>query len=153
MIIPDAMQAILALKAATEKGGVPSKTLDLVHLRASQINDCSACVDAGTRTTHLATGKDCSSGNLRSTIDRSYLGVGQLRLRRSSAVALGRIFAPQEGIAVWYPHWQARPRAKLVCRRAQFDQPTQSHKIVCGADRPINAALVACQDCFDSVWN
>jgi AhpD family alkylhydroperoxidase len=49
MIIPDAMQAIQALHASTEQGGVPKATLDLVHLRASQINGCSACVDSGSR--------------------------------------------------------------------------------------------------------
>jgi AhpD family alkylhydroperoxidase len=49
MIIKEAMQSIQALHAATQKGGVPQKTLALVHLRASQINGCSACVDSGTR--------------------------------------------------------------------------------------------------------
>ncbi len=49
MVIPEAMQAIQALGAATEKGGVPAATLALVHLRASQINGCSACVDYGWR--------------------------------------------------------------------------------------------------------
>jgi AhpD family alkylhydroperoxidase len=49
MIIPDAMGAIQALLAATQQGGVPPETLGLVHLRASQINGCSACVDAGAR--------------------------------------------------------------------------------------------------------
>src|SRR5262249_15562059 len=49
MIIPEAMQPIQALNAATEKGGVPSATLALVHLRASQINGCSFCVDSGPR--------------------------------------------------------------------------------------------------------
>jgi AhpD family alkylhydroperoxidase len=29
--------------------GVPQPTLELVHLRASQINGCSACVDGGAR--------------------------------------------------------------------------------------------------------
>ena len=48
MILPDVMQALQALQAATEKGGVPAATLSLVHLRASQINGCSVCVDAGT---------------------------------------------------------------------------------------------------------
>ena len=48
MILPDAMRAIQALHAATEEGGVPEATLSLVHLRASQINGCSVCVDAGT---------------------------------------------------------------------------------------------------------
>src|SRR5258708_17648082 len=49
MIIPDAMLPIQSLHAATEKGGVPSTTLDLVHLRASQVNGCSSCVDSGSR--------------------------------------------------------------------------------------------------------
>jgi AhpD family alkylhydroperoxidase len=47
MILPDAMQAIQALHSAAQQGGVPSTTLGLVHLRASQINGCSA--DFGTR--------------------------------------------------------------------------------------------------------
>jgi AhpD family alkylhydroperoxidase len=49
MIIPDAMKAIQALNAATGQGGVPERTLGLVHLRASQINGCSFCVDSGSR--------------------------------------------------------------------------------------------------------
>ena len=49
MIIPDAMQALQALNAATEKGGVSLKTINLVHLRASQINGCSVCVDMHSR--------------------------------------------------------------------------------------------------------
>jgi AhpD family alkylhydroperoxidase len=49
MILPDAMAAIQALTAATHQGGVPATTLGLVHLRASQINGCSVCVDAGSR--------------------------------------------------------------------------------------------------------
>jgi AhpD family alkylhydroperoxidase len=48
MILPEAMPAIQALLAATEKGGVPATTLGLVHLRASQINGCHACVESGT---------------------------------------------------------------------------------------------------------
>jgi alkylhydroperoxidase family enzyme len=43
MVLPDAMRPIQALNAAAEKGGVPPGTLALVHLRASQINGCSAC--------------------------------------------------------------------------------------------------------------
>jgi AhpD family alkylhydroperoxidase len=40
---------IKKLTQATYAGGVPAKTLALVHLRASQINGCSACVDSGAR--------------------------------------------------------------------------------------------------------
>ncbi len=49
VVIPDASTAIQALVKAAYKGGVPPKTLELVHLRASQINRCSYCVDSGTR--------------------------------------------------------------------------------------------------------
>ena len=49
MVLPDAMEAIQGLYKATSKGGVPQQTLELVHLRASQINGCSACVDSGAR--------------------------------------------------------------------------------------------------------
>lgn len=45
MIVPGAMQPLLALAKAAEQGGVPKRTLDLVHLRVSQINGCSVCVD------------------------------------------------------------------------------------------------------------
>src|SRR5438093_333792 len=49
MIVPEAMQALYALAASTRKGGVPARTLDLVHLRVSQINGCSVCVDMHAR--------------------------------------------------------------------------------------------------------
>lgn len=49
MVLPGAMRAIQGLNEAKEKGGVPSNTLGLIHLRASQINGCSVCVDSGSR--------------------------------------------------------------------------------------------------------
>ena len=49
MILPDAMRALHALDKATEVDGVPDVTRKLVHLRASQINGCSVCVDMHTR--------------------------------------------------------------------------------------------------------
>jgi AhpD family alkylhydroperoxidase len=49
MIITAAMQPIQALWGCAQQGGVPPKTLNLVHLRASQINGCSVCVDSGSR--------------------------------------------------------------------------------------------------------
>ena len=53
-ILPDAMDGIQALLKATRKGGVPQRTLELVHLRASQINGCSFCVDSGARSAKKA---------------------------------------------------------------------------------------------------
>ena len=49
LTIPGAMQAIQALLGATQKAGTPEKTLQLVHLRASQINGCGPCIDFGVR--------------------------------------------------------------------------------------------------------
>lgn len=49
LIFPEAMQALFALNAVTEKAGLPSKTVGLVHLRVSQINGCSVCIDMHAR--------------------------------------------------------------------------------------------------------
>jgi len=49
MIVPDAMQAVLAVGAAVNKSGVPQRTLTLMQLRASQINGCGYCVDMHAR--------------------------------------------------------------------------------------------------------
>ncbi|MEV0234055.1 carboxymuconolactone decarboxylase family protein [Nonomuraea sp. NPDC050786] len=54
MILPDAMKPIQELFTAVHAGGVDGQTLELVHLRVSQINGCSACVDAGAKTARKA---------------------------------------------------------------------------------------------------
>lgn len=54
VILSDAMQPIQAIFKATAQGGVEAETLELVHLRVSQINGCSACVDAGAKTARKA---------------------------------------------------------------------------------------------------
>ena len=54
MIIPDAGQAIGALVAALRNAGLPEATGNLVHLRVSQINGCSACLDGAARTAQKA---------------------------------------------------------------------------------------------------
>jgi AhpD family alkylhydroperoxidase len=43
--LPGALDAMLALSKSATKAGVPHRTLELVHLRASQINGCGVCVD------------------------------------------------------------------------------------------------------------
>ena len=53
-ILPDVTKGVQALLIATRKGGVPPTTLELVHLRASQINGCSFCVDSGARSAKKA---------------------------------------------------------------------------------------------------
>nr|WP_239000817.1 carboxymuconolactone decarboxylase family protein [Jiangella asiatica] len=48
-VLPAAMRAIKDLDRAAKNGSLPRETLDLIHLRASQINGCSVCVDSGAR--------------------------------------------------------------------------------------------------------
>jgi AhpD family alkylhydroperoxidase len=45
LVLPEAMRALQALGSAAGKGQVPGPTLDLVKLRASQINGCSLCAE------------------------------------------------------------------------------------------------------------
>ena len=62
MIMPEAMQALHgADQVHRTKGGVPAKTLDLVHLRASQINGCSVCVDMHARGARSSPAKPTSA--------------------------------------------------------------------------------------------
>lgn len=49
MIVPDALQALLALAKSAKTADVPPQTAYLVHLRASQINGCSYCVEMHSR--------------------------------------------------------------------------------------------------------
>ena len=44
MILPDAMPALQAVGAAVGQGGVPDRTIELVNVRASQINGCGVCL-------------------------------------------------------------------------------------------------------------
>lgn len=44
MVLPGAMKALMALGEAERGSGVSEVTLQLVHLRASQINGCGVCV-------------------------------------------------------------------------------------------------------------
>lgn len=48
-VIPEALQAMHALGKASSADGLPEVTRYLVHLRASQINGCSVCVDMHAR--------------------------------------------------------------------------------------------------------
>jgi AhpD family alkylhydroperoxidase len=47
--VPGALDALQKLGASATAAGIPETTLYMVHLRASQINGCSVCVDIHTR--------------------------------------------------------------------------------------------------------
>lgn len=43
-LVPGTMPHLLELSMAINKTGLPAQTLDLVHLRVSQINGCAGCI-------------------------------------------------------------------------------------------------------------
>jgi AhpD family alkylhydroperoxidase len=49
MTVPGALEALMALTKSVEKCGVPRATLELMNMRASQINGCSVCLDLHSR--------------------------------------------------------------------------------------------------------
>ena len=44
-MLPDALTGIQKLLVAVNKGGLPASIIELTHMRASQINGCSACIE------------------------------------------------------------------------------------------------------------
>jgi AhpD family alkylhydroperoxidase len=58
MVFPEAIKALAALAKSTESAGLSPSVLELVHLRASQINGCSFCVDMHARGLKIAGEKD-----------------------------------------------------------------------------------------------
>ena len=46
-LLPDSMKGIQSMIKAAHSAGVPRATMELAHLRASQINGCSPCVYSG----------------------------------------------------------------------------------------------------------
>ena len=54
MIVAGAMQPMQALWMSAAKAGLAPRTLDLIHIRTSQINGCSYCVDRGSRSARKA---------------------------------------------------------------------------------------------------
>ena len=118
MIIPEAMPAIRALNAATEKGGVPSATLALVHLRASQINGCSTCVDAGSRTAKKAGESDERLFAVAAWRDAPYFSEAE-RAALALTEAVTRLADREDPVpdAVWDEaarHYNERALASLV---------------------------------------
>ena len=57
-LVPEALKALNAVGTSISKGGVPNTTLELVRLRASQINGCSLCVEMHARDLKKAGEKD-----------------------------------------------------------------------------------------------
>lgn len=49
LVLPETLQALLAVSNSIKDRGLSETVMDLVHLRVSQINGCSVCADMGFR--------------------------------------------------------------------------------------------------------
>lgn len=49
LVLPETLQALLAVSNSLKDRGLSESTMDLVHLRVSQINGCSVCTDMSFR--------------------------------------------------------------------------------------------------------
>lgn len=58
MTLPGAMEALMTLGKSMAQCGVPKATLELMNMRASQINGCSVCLDMHSRTLKKVGEKD-----------------------------------------------------------------------------------------------
>jgi hypothetical protein len=85
-LIPGAGQAVQALIESTKKGDVPEATLELVHLRTSQINGCSFCVDSGYATCRHPDGQPVPG---QTPIPFGLIDLPDLQQQQTAVISLG----------------------------------------------------------------
>jgi AhpD family alkylhydroperoxidase len=118
MIVPEAMQALLALGKAADKGGVPAKTILLMQLRASQVNGCSVCVDMHAREMRDAGESDARLFTVAAWRDAPYFTDAE-RAALALAEAVTRIADRTDPVpdAIWNEaarHYDERGLASLL---------------------------------------
>lgn len=72
LTVPGALKAFQELANAAKQAGIPETTLELVRLRASQINGCSGCVDLHSRALEHAGEPDARIHMVAAWRDASY---------------------------------------------------------------------------------
>jgi AhpD family alkylhydroperoxidase len=101
-VIPAAMPAIVEVFKAAGTSGVEHTTMELVHLRASQINGCSPCVDAGVRDARKAGVTDDQLGTIVAWREAPYFSDAE-RAALALTEAATRLADGAEGVTdeVW----------------------------------------------------
>ena len=122
MLLPDALPALLALDKATANDDVPYVTRKLVHLRASQINNCSVCVDMHAKELKKAGEKDERIFAVSAWRDTPYFTDAE-RAALALTEATTRISDREDAVpdAVWNDaarHYNERALAVLVVQIA-----------------------------------
>ena len=118
VLLPDAMKAMQDLAAAIHNSPLPRRTADLVHLRASQLNGCSTCVDGGHRMLVQAGETDERLATLAAWRDAPYFSEAE-RAALALTEAATRLNASGEAISdeIWdaaRAHYDEAQLAALV---------------------------------------
>ncbi len=118
LVIPEALQALQALGASSEKAGLAARTIGLVQLRASQVNGCSVCVDMHPRLLKQAGETDERLFALAAWRETPYFSSGE-RAALALTEALTRLSdradpVPDEVWAEAARHFDERALAALV---------------------------------------
>jgi AhpD family alkylhydroperoxidase len=124
MVVPDAMKALQTLGELT-KSSLPEKLLELVHLRASQINGCSACVDMHPRIAKKAGETDERLFSVAAWRDTPYFTEGE-RAALALTEALTRISDRADPVpdAIWNEadkHFDEQELAALILAIANIN--------------------------------
>jgi len=118
LVIPEALQALLALDKCSTNDGLPHVTCKLVQLRASQINGCSVCVDMHSRELRKAGEKDERIFTVAAWQDAPYFNPAE-RAALALTEAATRLSDRAEPVpdAIWEEaarHYDERALAALV---------------------------------------
>ncbi|WP_211240152.1 carboxymuconolactone decarboxylase family protein [Promicromonospora kroppenstedtii] len=118
LLVPGAMKALPELGKLAHGQGVPATTLELVHLRVSQINGCGWCIEYGMRQARKAGESEDRLASVAAWRESPYLSEAECAAIEL-AEAMTRLADSAEGVpdAVWNraaEHWDEQALAALV---------------------------------------
>jgi AhpD family alkylhydroperoxidase len=101
-ILPDVVPGIQTIIGAVYRSGLPRSTIELTHLRVSQINGCAACIDSGWRTAKKAGESDERLFNVAAWRHAPYFSDAE-RAALALAEAATRLADREEAVpdAIW----------------------------------------------------
>jgi AhpD family alkylhydroperoxidase len=147
LMIPEALQALLALGEAALKGGVSPKTHHLMHLRASQINGCGFCADMHGRESKAAGETDERLSTVAAWRDSMYFSDSE-RAALALVEATTRLSDRPDAVpdAIWDEaarHYDERGLASLLLSIAAinaWNRLNVATRQVAGSHRPASRA-------------
>ena len=142
MVLPDAMKALLALSKAAQSGTVAQTTHPLIHLRVSQINGCSVCVDMHARELKEAGEKDERIWGVGAWRESPYFSSAE-RAALALAECVTRLADRPDAVpdAVWddaADHYDEKELSSLLVSIASINV---WNRLNCAVRQPVGSAL------------